>query len=503
MYCRNLRIRFSRGPIRHDQDLYRHGEKMSAPEVMINQKRAPKSWSIRHQIAVPLLAIQAFFAFLTAMTGVYVASNRVESEIIGRLAGLSNVLSNPQFPLTESVLQRLHQLTGADFISFDDQNRPIHSSLSDLPRSLPQSKSSPDRLANAPRVRYQDMEYFSIAIPVVGQNRRLIALYPVRLWQRTRREALVLPLLLGIIGLVAMTAVTALVARRISTRLSLVETGVARIAGGQFEELILNSGKNDEIEQLVCSINHMSRQIQEMQKTIEITGRMRVLAQIASGLAHQLRNSIAGARMAIQLHFRRCPISNSDESIGMALKQLKLTEEQVRALISQAPATTDNLVVFDMTGLIQETISLLEFHASHARVHLKFESTEQPCQLLGDPAEYRTAVFNLVNNAIEAAHDDGHVQVKLALMETGEPRLQIIDNGPGFSSCIPGEIGQPFVSSKPEGLGLGLYLAIQVAHRHKSKLQWRREDEHTIFEWIWPADSMTDLSHSQKTKTIG
>lgn len=476
---------------------------MSTHDDLMDQTHQPRSWSIRYQIAIPILAIQALIAFLTALTGAYVASSRVESEIIGRLEGLSSVLSSPQFPLTKSVLQRLQQLTGAHFISADDQDRPIHTSLPELPANLPQSKWNAKTLASAPRVRYHDTDFFSIAIPVVGQNRRLIALYPVQLWQGTRREALILPLMLGSVGLLAMSAVTTMVARRMALRLSFLERGVARIAGGRFEELTLNPQKSDEIEQLASSINHMSRQIQEMQKTIEITGQMRVLGQIASGLAHQLRNSIAGARMAIQLHFRRCPVANSDESISVALKQLQLTEEQIRGLISQTPATDNAPSLFDLAGLIDETISLLGFHARHAHVQLQFEATGQRYELQGQPAEYRTAIFNLVNNSIEAARDGGKVQIQIAHLETGELRLQIMDNGPGFSDSVLTSLGQPFVSSKPEGLGLGLYLARQVAERHQSRLHWRRANDLTVFEWIWPADAIKHQSHISETNNLG
>lgn len=463
----------------------------------------PKFWSIRYQIALPLLAIQAFFALMTAIIGARAASNRVETEIIGRLEGLSNVLSSPQFPLTQSVLQRLNQLTGAHFIATNGNDIPTQTSLPALPPRVPQFKSYAGTLGDAPRGRYLDMDYFSVEIPIMGQNRRLIALYPVSLWRQTRRDALVLPIFMGLAGLLAMSAVTTLVAGRIASRLGLVESGVAKIAAGQFEELSLDHEKSDEIEHLAASINHMSRQIQEMQNTIETTGRMRLLAQIASGLAHQLRNSIAGARMAIQLHFKRCPSASGDTSISIALKQLQLTEEQIRGLISQNPLFQAESEMFDLAGLIREIISLLEFHAQHAGVRLHFETIAEVYEIQGIPAEYRTALFNLVNNAIEAARTGGDVWIDLIRMESGTVRLRIMDNGPGFSDRILNNIGQPFVSTKPEGLGLGLYLARQVADRHQNLLHWRREADITVMEWIWPADCISPATASTETTHLG
>ena len=81
---------------------------------------------------------------------------------------------------------------------------------------------------------------------------------------------------------------------------------VARIVDGDFRELD-PGGERDEVADLSRSINHMCVQLREMQRTIRETERSRLLAQFAAGLAHQLRNSLTGARMSVQLHARRHP----------------------------------------------------------------------------------------------------------------------------------------------------------------------------------------------------
>lgn len=457
----------------------------------MNRIIKPRFLSIRYQIAAPLLAIQTAVALMMAISGAWIASERVEVEILNRLEGISNVLSNPQFPLTASILQRLRQLTGAHFISTDENDRPIETSFPHFPETVSLRSQKPRSLNHAPRASVQGVDYFSLDIPLTGQNRRLIALYPVELWRSARREALAIPLLQGLGGFLAMTAVTTFVSRRISSRLAMVEQGVERVANGQFEELALNSNQTDEIDQLANSINQMSRKIQEMQKTIETTEQMRVLAQVASGLAHQLRNSIAGARMAIQLHLKRCPLSATDESAAMALRQLQLTEEQIRGLTSQNQSELRKIEPVDLNDLVREVLSLLEPNAKHARVPLHFESDHDILRVKGNISELRTTIFNLVNNAIDAARPGGSVDLKTFRTDHGDLRLVIIDNGPGFPPDMIASIGRPFVTTKPEGLGLGLYLACQVAERHNCKLAWRREAELTIFEWTWPADSIS------------
>ncbi|MBI1321919.1 HAMP domain-containing protein [bacterium] len=439
--------------------------------------------SIRYQIALPLLAIQTSVALAIAISGAWIASSRVEGEIHRRFDGISSVLANPQFPLTPSVLRRLNQLSGVHFILADDLDRPIDSSLSMLPATTPPRTERDASLSRSPRIKIGGTEYFGLDIPMSESGQRLVALYPVELWQRSRREALAMPILQGLGGFLAMAGVTAIVSRRISKKLSNVERGVERIASGHFDELPAHSRRPDEIDHLAGSINHMSRQIQEMQRTIETTEKMRVLAQVASGLAHQLRNSIAGARMALQLHIKRCPIASSEESIAVALSQLQFTEEQIRLLNSQEGLAANDHESMNLDPIVREVIRLHRPKALHSGVELRYDREIGELRVEGHADEMKTAIFNLVNNAIEASRKGGSVIVQLSAEPDGMARLTVADNGQGFAGLLQDTAGEPFVTSKPEGLGLGLYLAREVARRYGGELKWRRDEGWTVFEW--------------------
>jgi signal transduction histidine kinase len=103
-------------------------------------------------------------------------------------------------------------------------------------------------------------------------------------------------------------------------------------------------------------------------------------------------------------------------------------------------------------------------------------------------------VLNLALNAIEAAGPGG--SVVLDLEECGrEPVIQISDTGPGPPPRIQATLYDPFVTGKPEGVGLGLALARQVTEAHHGRLSWNREGAWTRFRLSLPgacAENGTD-----------
>jgi signal transduction histidine kinase len=445
-------------------------------------------WSIRNQILIPLLGIQAVAVTAVTVTMATLAVKRSEREIIGRLNDVVDTLMHGNFPYTESVLARMRGLSGAHFIVAGADGHVVHTSVPKL-EVLPDSlQTLPlaghiESLEESTAILLEGTPYLAVSVrPQSGPpGDSLFILYPRTSLQQARREAVMPSLLLGTGSLGMMILATSCIANHISARIRRVQRQVARIAAGDFQELDLK-GRGDEVADLTSSINRMSAQLKEMQQTIQHSERARLLAQLAAGMAHQLRNSLTGARLSVQLHAKRHPAPAGDETLTVALRQLALTEEQVKGLLSVGRVERQPAEVCELRQVLADVAFLVGPACQHAKVSFsqQAQSGTDSIELLADRSGLRAAILNLVLNAIEAAGQGGSVALEVHGRED-EVTVEIADSGPGPSPELAETLCDPFVTSKPEGVGLGLAVARQVAADHGGRLSWSRAGGETRF----------------------
>jgi signal transduction histidine kinase len=128
--------------------------------------------------------------------------------------------------------------------------------------------------------------------------------------------------------------------------------------------------------------------------------------------------------------------------------------------------------------------------------HRKVELTVAPqggttveassAQLEADPEQLRHVLMNLLLNAVEAAGSGGWVRVEYNESKGGMCRVRVLDSGAGPPADFVERLFEPFSTTKPEGVGLGLAVARRVAELHGGRLDYTRRDGATCFELTLP-----------------
>jgi len=221
---------------------------------------------------------------------------------------------------------------------------------------------------------------------------------------------------------------------------------------------------------------------------MEKSERLRLLGQVSGGLAHQLRNEVTGARLALQLHAREINGRGGSEAIEVALRQLSLIEANLQRFLQLGKTDPQALEPTSLTTLVDEVVGLLGPRSRHTNIELFWEKPNGLFPIMGNSGQLRQLFLNLLSNALEASGPGGPVQVRMMQVEKdGEiginawSRVEIVDAGPGPPPAIADRLFEPFVTGKPDGVGLGLALARQVTEAHRGIIGWTRSEQQTLF----------------------
>ncbi|MBY0460199.1 MAG: HAMP domain-containing histidine kinase, partial [Gemmataceae bacterium] len=262
---------------------------------------------------------------------------------------------------------------------------------------------------------------------------------------------------------------------RLVRRVRQLDARTRRIAAGDFRPLPVG-GANDELRDLGGAINEMARRLADFQEQLQRDERLRVLGQFSGGLAHQLRNAAAGAKLAVELFLAENPAADP-EPLRVALRQLARIESNVRQFLALGAPPAGAPQPCDLRDLITQAVSLLKPQCLHAGTSLVWEPTEGPAPVLGDPAQLGHLFGNVIGNAVEAAGPGGAVEVRLG----PGYRVEVTDTGPGPAPSLGDTLFDPFVTGKAQGIGLGLAVAKQAAESHGGSIRWERRDGRTVF----------------------
>jgi signal transduction histidine kinase len=449
-------------------------------------------WSIRNQLLIPLLMLLAGVVGVSIWTAV-ASANRAWQQIETQLRHVAQTLSQGRFPLTESVLASTKGLSGAECLVLTNDGRRTTtlgpSALPDPPAAA--VAESWQTLHLGDRVSVEGRTYFCSGVHLSSPQGTLYILYPESLWRDALWQSIQSSLFLaGFVGL-AWLALTVGVAQRLSGRIQELERRTRQIAAGDFSPMPL-AGRNDELRDLGQSVNDMAQRLAQLQEAVQKSERLRLLGQVSGGLAHQLRNGITGAILAVQLHARECTSGADPEALTVALRQLALLESNVKRFLDLGRTEGLRRQLCDLVSLVDEAVALLRPQCRHAHVELRWEPRATPVSILGDSAQLGHLFLNLVGNAVEAAGPGGRVE--LSMKRAGSSwRIEVTDSGPGPPPEVADRLFEPFVTSKEGGVGLGLAVAQQVARAHGGQVSWRREADRTCFRIDLPVN--TDEAH--------
>ena len=210
--------------------------------------------------------------------------------------------------------------------------------------------------------------------------------------------------------------------------------------------------------------------------------RVNALGEMASGLAHELTQPLTAILAQVQAG-RRLLGRGDVEALAPVLDDTVTQARRASAILERfrnwsRPQDGLKKSAFDMRDAVRNVEALLAPQAGASGMKLALDLPMRAVPVIADPVEMEQVVFNLVRNAIDAtaAQDEKTLHVSVGDDGKGNSIVTVTDNGPGISGEALDKLFQPFFTTKPEGMGVGLSISRTIIEAHGGHLRASNTD---------------------------
>ncbi len=240
---------------------------------------------------------------------------------------------------------------------------------------------------------------------------------------------------------------------------------------------------------LAKSFNKMSSQLKENLEKIKKTEQMELMREIAAGLAHEIKNPLAGIRGAIEVFMHELNLSREERTVfEEMLFQVKKLDIMTKSFLEYARPPSPQIVSTDINDIIHNTVffvSKQNLHKNLQKVCVVENLDHSMSALPVDPVQVQQVILNLMFNALDAMPEGGKLTFTTS-HDNGVATVAVSDTGHGMDEETVNKIFKPFFTTKTKGVGIGLSISKKLIEQHNGQISVSSNGSGTTFSITLP-----------------
>lgn len=247
---------------------------------------------------------------------------------------------------------------------------------------------------------------------------------------------------------------------------------------------------------MIRHINETNQRLFESDKLISI-------GQLASGIAHEIRNPLTSMRMNLQGLKRRAKLAEKDtQRVQICLDELGRLDDIVREIMQFARRTQLEVHPMKAKSLVNKAVDTVRSEVEERGIEIVVRIAQGVPEIRADENRLIRSLINLIMNAAQAMGHGGEITILAEPYGTGI-EIQVVDQGPGIPPELHRDVFNPFFTTKADGTGLGLANALKFVQEHGGELDFTSEmGNGTVFSMRLPPSPPAHLDDPSALRVV-
>ncbi|MFB5198346.1 ATP-binding protein [Neobacillus sp. KR4-4] len=212
------------------------------------------------------------------------------------------------------------------------------------------------------------------------------------------------------------------------------------------------------------------REIHQLRSEMQNTEKLKVISELASVFAHEIRNPMQVTRGFLQLLNEPDLPKKKKEYIHISIEELDRANEIINDFLSFGKPSINNNGRIDVGYQLQRVVNMIQSYSLSHNVEIKTDFYNNGW-IHANPQKLNQLLINILKNAIESMPDGGIVWITSCSTADGYIKITIKDQGIGMTKEQIDRLGSPFYTLKESGTGLGMMVSFQIVRSFKGKIQ--------------------------------
>ncbi len=240
-------------------------------------------------------------------------------------------------------------------------------------------------------------------------------------------------------------------------------------------------------------------EIRTLRDQAEAAQRLAALGQLATGLAHEIRNPLSSISGSVEMVREGNVLGDEDSRLlGIVISEVARLNSLVTTMLQVGRPSQIKTEPLDLRSIASEVVAVARGEGTASNgLEIEAYGPEGPVMVTADPDRMRQVVWNLVRNAVQASPHRGKVEVRTGQDQRGQAFLEVADEGSGIGAAHRERLFDMFYSGRSHGVGLGLALVKQIVDQHHGRIEIiDRHVAGTCFRVTLPSEEVSAMTSS-------